>query len=131
LASKIVLAKTVDLTAFPRLASLRFWAGGRPLTTTPTPTIEQSGLAHPLRFCSMQTVGLPLALFTLSLEGSQSKGTRKWRNELAGGYLPVKAGARFWMKCATPSLKSSDCRLASISCSEIANASASVWNIAS
>ena len=37
-------------------------------------------------------------------------------------YRPLNEGGRFSRKCATPSLKSSHCRLASISCSERAKA---------
>ena len=46
-------------------------------------------------------------------------------------YLPVKAGARFSRKCATPSLKSSLLKLASYFALGASNASQSVWNIAS
>lgn len=41
-------------------------------------------------------------------------------------YLPVKSGARFSTKCATPSLKSSDLRLSSMARSEETVASSSV-----
>jgi NAD(P)-dependent dehydrogenase (short-subunit alcohol dehydrogenase family) len=44
---------------------------------------------------------------------------------------PVNAGARFSTKCATPSLKSSHCRLARISSVAVSSACPSVWNMAS
>ena len=46
-------------------------------------------------------------------------------------YLPVKAGARFSTKCATPSLKSSVLKLAIISRTEMSKASESGCDIAS